>query len=117
MLRAALPNSHSGAGRPMTTSPKGAYTRFQAFTYGEVRIQLTHVYSQKSTSTTFPRNPSEVSGGELTQRSARSGGRVLAALARHETAMAPRLIRRATRIMGSSNVCPVLATRPASVGE
>src|SRR5262249_53089142 len=103
MLPASLPNSNSGACTPMTTSPKGAYKRFQAFTYGEVRIQLTHVYSQKSTSTTFPRNPSEMSGGELTHRSARNGGRLLAALARHEAATAPRLTRSAIFIIGCSN--------------
>src|SRR5262245_21406707 len=104
MLPASLPNSNSGACTPMTTSPSGAYARLQAFTYGDVRIQLTHVYSLKSTSTTFPRSPSDVSGGELTHRSARNGGRLLAALARPEAATAPRLTRRATFIMGCSIV-------------
>src|SRR6478672_215142 len=99
MLRASLPNSNSGACTPMTTNPKGAYARFQAFTYGAVRIQLTHVYSQKSTSTTFPRNRSVVSGGELIHRSARSGGRLLVAPARDDTATAPRLTIRATFII------------------
>src|SRR5262252_1496366 len=65
--------------------------RCQALTYGDVRIQLTHVYSQKSTSTTFPRNASAVSGAEFTQRSAFSDGRLLAAVARDETATTPRI--------------------------
>src|SRR6266850_4343732 len=58
--------------------------------YGAVRIQLTQVYSQKSTSTTFPRNASAVSGGELTHRCAFNDGKLLAALARHEAATTPR---------------------------
>src|SRR5262245_6437017 len=62
-----------------------------------------HVYSQKSTSTIFPRSPSAESGGELTHRSGRSGGKLLAALARHE-AIAPMPTRRATFIMGCSIV-------------
>src|SRR5262245_64156760 len=103
MLAASLPNSNSGAWTPMTTSPSGAYARFHTFTYGDVRIQLTHVYSQKSTSTTFPCNPSGVSGGELTHRSARSGGRLLAALARHDAATPPRPTNSATFIMECSN--------------
>src|SRR5262245_49416241 len=86
MLSALLPNSNSGACTPTTTSPEGAYRRCQAFTYGEVRIQLTHVYSQKSTSTTLPRNASGASGGELTHRAGLNDGRLLAALATQEAA-------------------------------
>src|SRR5215813_15258579 len=82
MLPALLPNSNSGACTPITTRPNGAYKEFQAFTYGAVRIQLTHVYSQKSTSTTLPRSASAVSGGELTHRFGRRGGKLLAAVAR-----------------------------------
>src|SRR3954447_11627321 len=89
MFSARLPNSNSGAWTPITTRPRDGYSRFHALTYGAVRIQLTHVYSQKSTSTTFPRNASGVSGGEFTQRSAFNDGRWLAALARPDTATTP----------------------------
>src|SRR5947208_10412433 len=41
------------------------YLASHARRYGSVRNQLTHVYVQKSTSTTLPRRPSAVSGGEL----------------------------------------------------
>src|SRR5262245_13403470 len=90
MFSARLPNSNSGACTPMTTNPNGAYSRFHVLTYGAVRIQLMQVYSQKSTSTTFPRNPSAVSGGELTHRCALNDGRLLAALARHDAATTPK---------------------------
>src|SRR5262245_5427757 len=106
MLPASLPNWNSGACTPTTTKPKGAYKELQAFTYGAVRIQLTHVYSQKSTSTTFPRNASPVSDGELTHRAALSGGKLFAALARQEAATAPRQTRKATLIIGAPIVEP-----------
>ena len=50
-----------------------------------MRIQLTQVYSQKSTSTTLPRSASAVSGAEFTQRSALKAGSLLAAPARPST--------------------------------
>src|SRR6266571_8438421 len=103
MLSTSLPNSNSGACTPMTTNPSGAYTRFHALTYGAVRIQLTHVYSQKSTSTTFPRNASALSGGELTHRCARNDGKLLAAPATHDAATTPRHSDKTTLIMGSTN--------------
>src|SRR4051794_38065726 len=89
MLSVRLPSSNSGACTPTTTSPIDAKSRCHALTYGAVRIQLTQVYSQKSTSTTFPRNASGVSGGEFTHRSAFIDGRLLAALARHDAATTP----------------------------
>src|SRR5207247_6932181 len=47
-----------------------------------VRSQLMHVYVQKSTSTTFPRRPSGVSGSELSQPVAPSNpGRCVSACA------------------------------------
>src|SRR6476646_10898952 len=93
MCSARLPNSNSGVWTPMTTRPTGAYCRFHALMYGAVRIQLTQVYSQKSTSTTLPRRASDVSGGEFTHRSAFIDGRLLAALARQEAAMTPSQIK------------------------
>ena len=47
------------------------------------------VYSQKSTSTTLPRNPSAVSGAEFTQRSALSAGSLFAAPAKLDAATKP----------------------------
>src|SRR6266850_5868522 len=89
--------------------------------YGEVRIQLMQVYSQKSTSTTFPRNASAVSGGELTHRCALNDGKLLAALARHEAAITPRhRIGRVSLIKGCSSHEQVLSRqrpRPNSISS
>src|SRR4051812_1218364 len=89
MFSECLPNSNSGAWTPITTRPNDAYSRFHALTYGAVRIQFTQVYSQKSTSTTFPRSATGVSAGEFTQRSAFSEGSVLSAITRHDAAAKP----------------------------
>src|SRR3954447_8775423 len=89
MFSARLPNSNSGAWTPITTRPRDGYSRFHALTYGAVRIQFTQVYSQKSTSTTFPRNATGVSAGEFTQRPALCDGSVLAAITRHDVATRP----------------------------
>src|SRR2546426_12630527 len=56
---------NSGVCAPITTRPCSRYLASQARMYGSVRNQLTHVYVQKSTSTTLPRRPSAVSGGEF----------------------------------------------------
>src|SRR3954470_19668273 len=100
MFSECLPNSNSGAWTPITTRPNDAYSRFHALTYGAVRIQFTQVYSQKSTSTTFPRSATGVSAGEFTQRSACSEGKALSAITRHDAAAKP----------SSTNSGPTLAS-------
>jgi hypothetical protein len=55
-----------------------------------VRIQLTQVYSQKSTRTTLPRSMSAVSGAEFTQRSTLKADTSLAALAAPAAMATPR---------------------------
>ena len=57
-LDSSFSNSNSGECTPTTTSPLLAYLSFQSLKYGNVRRQLMHVYVQKSTSTTLPRNSS-----------------------------------------------------------
>ena len=47
-------NENSGVCMPSITSPSSRYRSSQARTYGSVRIQLMHVYVQKSTTTTRP---------------------------------------------------------------
>src|SRR4029079_2062640 len=65
-LSTSRSNGNSGVWTPTTTSPS-AYFSDHARQYASVRSQLMHVYVQKSTSTTFPRRASLVSGGELSQ--------------------------------------------------
>src|SRR6266849_4644895 len=64
-LSRSCSKSNSGVCAPITTRPCSRYLASHARRYGSVRNQLTHVYVQKSTSTTLPRRPSAVSGGEL----------------------------------------------------
>src|SRR2546427_630441 len=64
-LSRSCSKSNSGVCAPITTRPCSRYLASQARRYGSVRSQLTQVYVQKSTSTTLPRRPSAVSGGEL----------------------------------------------------
>src|SRR5215467_11071515 len=66
-LARSFSTENSGVWTPMTTRPRSLYFAAHARTYGSVRSQLTHVYVQKSTTTTLPRRPSGVSGGELIQ--------------------------------------------------
>src|SRR6266849_3393453 len=64
-LSRSCSKSNSGVCAPITTRPCWRYLASHARRYGSVRNQLTHVYVQKSTSTTLPRRPSAVSGGEF----------------------------------------------------
>src|SRR6516164_5389362 len=59
---------------PITTRPLSRYFSYHAFTYGNARRQLMHEYVQKSTTTTWPRRPSAVSGGEFSHSVAPSSG-------------------------------------------
>src|SRR6185312_719077 len=65
-------NANSGACTPITTRPWSLYLSYHARTYGSVRRQLTHEYVQKSITTTLPRRPAAVSGGELSHSTAPS---------------------------------------------
>src|SRR3954465_2405488 len=69
-LSMSFSNGNSGVCAPITTSPWLRYFSSQARTYGSVRSQFTHVYVQKSTSTTLPLRPAGVSGGELSHSAA-----------------------------------------------
>src|SRR5579872_3488454 len=71
-LASLFSNANSGVWTPITTSPCVAYLSDHARTYGIARRQLMHEYVQKSTSTTLPRSPFDVSGGEFTHATAPS---------------------------------------------
>src|SRR5437016_13992625 len=68
-------NENSGVCTPITTSPASLYFAAQLLTYGIGRSELIHVYVQKFTSTTLPRNDFVLSALELIQPTAlpRSG--------------------------------------------
>src|SRR3954447_680830 len=65
MLSRSFSKENSGVCTPTVTTPASRYFSAQARTYGSVRSQLMHVYVRKSTTTTFPRSPSGVSGSEF----------------------------------------------------
>src|SRR5206468_3427860 len=57
--------SNSGSCTPMISNPYLWYRLYHFLLSGKVRMQLMHVYSQKSIITTLPRRPAILRGGEL----------------------------------------------------
>src|ERR1700691_5580053 len=74
MLPTLRSKANSGSCTPITTRPSLLYLSAHAFTYGSVRRQLMHEYVQISSSTTLPRRPWALSGGELSHCTAPDNG-------------------------------------------
>ena len=66
-LDVSFSNENSGECTPTIVSPALRYVRSHAVRCGSVRMQLMHVYVQKSISTTRPRSEASVSGLLLSQ--------------------------------------------------